>query len=205
MTKRQKIILLLSLTLLGIGSLLLGSEVIRQALFGQPQQIVRTSGKALIGGPFSLIDHTGKRVSDKDFRGKYLLIYFGYTFCPDVCPAELQIMSAALDKLGKKAEKIQPLFITIDPERDDVKQMSQYVGHFHKTFVGLTGNVQETTKAAKTYRVYFAKVKDKSSSADYIMDHSSLIYLMDGEGNYVAHFTYGTSPDKIAKRIAEAL
>ena len=203
MHKFSKTRLLIILALASIIALLFATGFVRDIALGPQTPLVRSSGKALIGGPFTLIAHTGKRMSDKDFRGKYMLIYFSYTFCPDVCPAELQVMSAALDKLGKRAEKIQPLFITVDPERDDVKQMAQYVDHFHKSFVGLTGTVDEVKLAAKKYRVYFAKTVDKSSSAKYLMDHSSLIYLMDDKGEYVTHFAYGTDPDKIAERISK--
>lgn len=203
MTRIKQTGLLVALAIAAIVILLVGTGFLRDIVRGPQMSHVRSTGKALIGGAFSLTTHTGQRMSDKDFRGKYMLVYFGYTFCPDICPAELQVMSAALDTLGKSADKITPVFITIDPERDDVKQMAQYMGHFHKSFVGLTGTVQEIKDAAKKYRIYFVKVKDKSSSAEYLMDHSSLIYLMDDKGEYVTHFTYGTSPDKIAERIAK--
>jgi len=205
MTRFKRTGLLVALGLAAIMILLIGTGFVRDIVLGPQMSHVRSTGKALIGGAFNLTAHTGKRMTDKDFRGKYMLVYFGYTFCPDICPAELQVMSAALDALGKTAEKIAPIFITVDPERDDVKQMAQYMAHFHKSFVGLTGTVQEIKDAAKKYRVYFAKVKDKSSTAEYLMDHSSIIYLMDGKGEYVTHFTYGTSPDKIAERIAKIL
>ncbi len=203
MTRFKRTGILVALAIAAIVILLVGTGFVRDIVRGPQMSYVRSTGKALIGGAFSLTAHTGQRMSDKDFRGKYMLVYFGYTFCPDICPAELQVMSAALDTLGKRADKITPVFITIDPERDDVKQMAQYMEHFHKSFVGLTGTVQEIKNAAKKYRIYFAKVKDKSSSAGYLMDHSSLIYLMNDKGEYVTHFTYGTSPDKIAERIAK--
>lgn len=162
------------------------------------------SGKALIGGPFNLVDHTGKRVTEKDFRGRYTLVFFGYTYCPDVCPAELQVMSAAIEKLGAKAEKVTPIFITVDPARDTVDQMKSYVANFHPRLVGLTGTPEEIRAAAKAYRVYYAKAKGESAT-DYLMDHSSIVYLMGPDGAYVAHFAYGTGVDKMAAGIAKFL
>ena len=195
------------LTLLPAVLLICGAAAISLVivLSGQPGQPHIVSGKALIGGPFTLTDHTGKRVSEKDFEGKFTLVYFGYTFCPDVCPAELQVMSAALDQLGGKAKNVTPLFITVDPERDGVKQMASYVSNFHERLVGLTGSTEDIGAAAKAYRVYYARVKDESSSADYMMDHSSAVYLMGPKGEYLAHFAYGAGVDKMAAGIAKFL
>ena len=167
--------------------------------------MTQIEGKPLIGGPFSLIDHNGKRVTEKDFEGHFMLVFFGYTYCPDVCPAELQVMTAALEQLGSKADKVTPVFVTIDPKRDTVEQMASYVSNFHERLVGLTGSFEEIRAAAKAFRVYYAKAKDDSSSADYLMDHSSIVYLMGPKGEYAAHFSYGTSPDKMAKGIAKHL
>lgn len=169
---------------------------------GQQPQVV--SGKALIGGPFTLTDHTGKRVTEKDFAGGHTLVYFGYTYCPDICPAELQVMSAALDALGDKAEKVTPVFVTIDPERDTVEQMKSYVENFHPRLVGLTGSSEDIKKAAKAYRVFYAKAKSDSAT-EYLMDHSSIVYLMSPKGEYLTHFSYGTAPDKMAEGIIKFL
>lgn len=167
-----------------------------------PQQTI--SGKALIGGPFSLVDHNGKRVTEKDFRGEFTLVFFGYTYCPDVCPAELQVVSAALDTLGEKAKRVTPLFITIDPERDTAEQMKSYVENFHPRLVGLTGTAEEIRAAAKAYRVYYARAKGEAST-EYLMDHSSIVYLMSPDGSYLAHFAYGTDVDTMAEGIAKFL
>lgn len=167
-----------------------------------PQQTI--SGKALIGGPFSLVDHNGKRVTEKDFQGEFTLVFFGYTYCPDVCPAELQVVSAALDALGEKAKRVTPLFITIDPERDTAEQMKSYVENFHPRLVGLTGTAEEIRAAAKAYRVYYARAKGESST-EYLMDHSSIVYLMSPDGTYLAHFAYGTDVDTMAEGIAKFL
>ena len=146
-------------------------------------------------------------MSDKDFLGGYTLVFFGYTFCPDVCPAGLQVMSAALDKLGPEADKIQPVFVTIDPERDTPDVMASYIGHFHPRLIGLTGSADDIAKAAKAYRVYYAKAKGEEGDdpEDYLMDHSSILYLMDPDGKFVKHFTYTTDVDKLALDIKAAI
>jgi cytochrome oxidase Cu insertion factor (SCO1/SenC/PrrC family) len=163
-----------------------------------------TSGTALVGGPFELVAHTGATVRDEDFRGKYMLISFGYTYCPDICPAELQVTSAALDRLGEKARDIQPIFITIDPERDTPQVLAQYMPNFHPRYLGLTGSKEAIDKAAKAYRVYYAKA-DNSSGGDYLMDHSSIIYLMDKQGTFLKHFSYGTDAKALAAAIEAAI
>ena len=172
--------------------------------YNAPQRItsVTSSGKALVGGPFSLVDHTGRRVTEKDFKGRLMLVFFGFTNCPDVCPAELQVMGAALDKLGDKAKEVVPVFVTVDPERDTAQQMASYISNFRPGFVGLTGTPEEIAAVAKTYRVYYARVKDEGSTAGYTMDHSAIAYLMDRQGDYAAHFAYGTDADAMAARIA---
>jgi cytochrome oxidase Cu insertion factor (SCO1/SenC/PrrC family) len=162
-------------------------------------------GKARIGGPFSLTDHTGKRVTEKDFRGRHLLVFFGFTFCPDVCPAGLQVMAAALDRLGAKAERVTPLFISIDPERDTRERLVQYVQSFHPRLVGLTGTPDEIRAAAAAYRVFHKKVKDEKSAAEGTMEHTSIIYLMDPAGEFVAHFTHATPVETIAAALARVL
>jgi cytochrome oxidase Cu insertion factor (SCO1/SenC/PrrC family) len=171
----------------------------------QSRSTASGSGTALVGGPFTLTDQTGKRVTEKDYLGHYTLVFFGYTFCPDVCPTELQVMSAALDKMGAKADAIQPLFITIDPERDTVDVMKQYVANFYPRLVGLTGSPQEIAAAAKAYRVYYAKVPGKSGANDYLMDHSSIVYMMDKQGMFLKHFTYTTDADALAEALEAAI
>jgi protein SCO1/2 len=169
------------------------------------QASVRSIGQALVGGPFALTDHTGKRVTDRDFRGKSLLVFFGFTFCPDVCPAGLQVIAAALDKLGPKAERLQPLFVTLDPERDTPAQLAQYVASFHPRLIGLTGTQAEIDAVAKAYRVYFKRVEDPKSTAGYSIDHSAIIYLMGPDGAYVTHFTPTMGADAMAERLARVL
>ena len=162
-------------------------------------------GRALVGGPFQLVDHTGKPVTDKDFRGRYMLVMFGFTFCPDICPSGLQVLSAALDRIGRKADKVVPIFISVDPERDTPKALADYVVSFHPRLVGLTGTPEQVDKAAKAYRVYYKKVRDEASSAPYTIDHSALIYLMGPDGAYVAHFSHTTGVEAMAERLAKLL
>ncbi len=163
------------------------------------------SGKALIGGPFVLTNQKGEAVTDLTYRGKYMLVSFGYTSCPDICPAELQLMSNAMDLLGPKADKVTPIFITVDPQRDTVQKMASYVENFHPRMVGLTGTPDEIKQAASAYRVYYAKADDAASASDYVMDHSTFLYLMDPEGQYVTHFAYGITREKLAEGIAKAM
>ncbi|MFN3745089.1 MAG: SCO family protein [Hyphomicrobiaceae bacterium] len=198
----------LRLAIVALAATLVGVVVALAVLPGPREQVSRTlpsTGRALVGGPFTLVDHTGKTVTEKDFRGRYLLIYFGFTHCPDVCPSALQVVAAALDKLGAKADQVVPIFITVDPERDTPEQLASYVPSFHPRLVGLTGTQEQIAAAAKAYRVYAKKVEDPKSSAGFTYDHTSLIYLMDREGAYVAHFTHATSVDRIAERLAKVL
>lgn len=189
-------------------SFLLGGLVAMAVLPGGRDRLfsgLPSAGKALVGGPFSLIDHNGRAITDKDFRGRYMLVYFGFTYCPDVCPSGLQVIAAALQKLGSKAERIVPVFITIDPERDTPEQLREYVKSFDPRLVGLTGTPHDVDAAAKAYRVYYKKVQDEKSTAGYTFDHTSIIYLMDPQGAYVTHFTHATSVDALADRLAKVL
>lgn len=170
-----------------------------------PGMAVTSVGKATVGGPFSLIDHNSKRVTDQDFRGRFMLVYFGFTFCPDVCPSGLQVMAAAIDKLGSRAEDVVPIFVTVDPERDTPEALRQYVASFHPRLVGLTGSAEEIVDIARRYRVYFRKVKDETSAAAYTIDHTSIIYLMGREGEFITHFTHASPVDTIAAGIAKAM
>ncbi len=154
-----------------------------------------------IGGPFELMDHQGNRVTDADFRGKLMLIYFGYGFCPDVCPTELQNLAVALDEMGGTGKAVQPIFITVDPERDTVDFLAEYVANFHDRLVGLTGTREQIDATATLYRVYHAKVKNGADD-DYLVDHSSYVYLMGQDGAFLTMFRGATDPKKIAETIA---
>ena len=167
---------------------------------------VATTGTALIGGPFTLVGKDGKPVSDQVFRGKYMLVFFGFTHCPDICPAELQVMSAALDELGPKANEVIPIFITLDPERDTPQLVSDYVMNFGPRFVGLTGTPEAVAQAAKVYRVVYSKFQEEGAKpGDYSIDHSALVYLMGKDGEYLTHFAYGTPAAKMAETLRRYL
>jgi protein SCO1/2 len=157
-----------------------------------------------IGGPFSLVDQNGVTRNDSDFRGKLMLVYFGYTYCPDICPATLLAMSQALDQLGQAGDQVQPIFITIDPERDTEAQMKLYAANFHPRLLALTGGAEQVSVAEKAYRVYAKKVTEPGK-ADYLMDHSSFIYLMDREGKLVALISPGADPAAMAEAIRKRL
>ena len=161
-------------------------------------------GKEPIGGPFALIDQDGKPRTDTDFRGKLLLIYFGFTYCSDACPIDLQSMATALDRLGAVAERVQPVFITVDPEKDTPEQLKGYVALFHPRLVGLTGSSQQVRKVARAYRVYAAK-SEPSRPADPNIDHSSFVFLIDADGKYIGFFPPGTSADRMVEVIRKQL
>lgn len=162
-------------------------------------------GTPAIGGPFTLTDHNGKKVTDADFKGKPTLIYFGFTYCPDVCPTSLLLMQTAIEQLGKDADKqVNMVLITIDPERDTPAILKDYVGNFGPTIVGLTGSPDEIATAAKAYRVYYRKVEGKDG-APYLMDHSSIFYLLDKRGRFVKHFTHQSKAEDIAAAIKPLL
>jgi cytochrome oxidase Cu insertion factor (SCO1/SenC/PrrC family) len=175
----------------------------RQALL--PASGPVTSGKALVGGPFSLTDDTGKRVTDKDYRGRYMLVFFGYTSCPDICPAGLQLMAAVLENLGPKADRVAPIFISVDPERDTSQKLAGYVKNFSPRLVGLTGTPEEIAAVTKAYKVYYKKVPNDAAPGDYGMDHTSIIYLMDPDGAFVTHFTPATTVEDMTAKLDKVL
>jgi protein SCO1/2 len=170
-----------------------------------PSAGVKVIGQALVGGPFTLTDHKGRRVTDQDFRGRHMLVFFGFTLCPDVCPTALQVASEALNKLGPKADQIVPIFISVDPERDTPSQLASYVESFHPRLIGLTGSQAEIDAVVKAYRVYVRRVEDPKSSAGYTFDHTSLIYVMGPDGAYRTHFTHTTNAGAMAERLARLL
>lgn len=164
-----------------------------------------SSGQALIGGPFSLADTAGLPVTDKTYAGQPMLVYFGFTHCPDICPSGLQVISAALDKLGPGAAKVSPLFITLDPERDTGPKLGEYLKSFHPRLIGLTGSPDAIAGVTKAYRVYAKKVASDTGSGDYSIDHSGFMYLMDADGKYVTHFPHNVSAEQLSAKLAELL
>ncbi len=159
-----------------------------------------------IGGPYTLQASDGTAITEKTYRGKWQLVYFGYTLCPDACPTALNEIAGALQQLGPLADKVQPLFITVDPARDTPKVLGEYVKAFDPRIVGLTGTPDEIAAAARAYRVYYAKVADKDAPEGYLMDHSSVIYVMrPGDGRFVATFTNETTADQMAERLKKLI
>jgi cytochrome oxidase Cu insertion factor (SCO1/SenC/PrrC family) len=160
-------------------------------------------GRGEIGGPFTLTDPNGRRRSDSEFRGRLMIVYFGYTFCPDVCPTDLMAITQALDALGPAANAIQPVFITLDPERDD-KVMAEYLRAFHPSFVGLTGSPEEIRKVANEFKAFYAKVKDEKTG-EYFIDHSGAIYLIGRDGRYLGFMPPQTAPDRLVEILRKYL
>ncbi len=206
MQKRAIIIFLLGLLVLlgGAAAYLLTAPATTVARL--PSQA--GSGTPEIGGAFELVDQSGATRTQVDFAGRHMLVYFGYTYCPDVCPTSLSIMSQALDLLeaetGSLEDRVVPVFVTVDPARDDVPAMATYAEHFHPRLVALTGSDEQIAAAAKAYRVYYRKAEDPSAS-EYLMDHSSFIYLMGPDGTYVGHFAHNASPQEIAEGLKRFL
>ena len=161
-------------------------------------------GREPVGGPFDLVDHAGRRRTDADFRGKLVLLYFGYTHCPDVCPTELQALSLALDMLGPAGDAVQPLFITLDPERDTPSHLADYVTAFHPHLVALTGPDAAIRKVALAYKVYFAR-SVAAEGGDYGLDHTGFIYLVGKDGCYLGFLPPGSSPEQIAQAVRARL
>jgi protein SCO1 len=198
-------------TVLAVAAGLVIGVAVALAVFPQAREALMpaagpvTSGKALVGGPFTLTNDTGKQVTEKDYRGRYMLVFFGYTSCPDICPAGLQLISAAIENLGPKADRIAPLFISVDPERDTPEKLAAYVKNFNPRLVGLTGTPEEITAVTKAYKVYYKKVPNEASPGDYAMDHTSIIYLMDPSGEFVTHFTPTTTVEEMTAKLDKVL
>lgn len=159
-------------------------------------------GQAAIGGPFDLLDQNGKRFTEKDLLGQFALLYFGFTWCPDICPEELDKIAAATDQTEKlTGVQVTPVFLSVDPQRDGVAQVRDYVKEFHPRMVGLTGSYEQTGAAAKAYRVYFSKTQD--SKDDYLVDHSIITYLINPEGKFVTFFGKNFTAEEMSRNIAE--
>lgn len=184
--------------------LIAAASIAAYALMSSPQKPAGL-GEAFVGGPFTMVNHRGETVTEKSFLGKPMLLFFGFTFCPDVCPTELQVMAAALDELGDKGKDIQPIFVSIDPERDKPEVMAAYVSNFGDRFIGLTGSAEQVAAMAGAYRIFYARQENKERPTDYLMDHSSIVYLMGPDGKFLKHFTYTTDAKALAQGIAEAL
>lgn len=155
-----------------------------------------------VGGPFALTDHTGRVRRDTDFRGRLMLVYFGFTYCPDICPTDLQEIGRAIDLLGAAGDGVQPLFVTVDPERDTAEHLAAYISLFHPRLVGLTGTMDDVRQAARAYKAYFRKAETRGG---YTVDHSAYVYLMDRDGSYLGFFPPNTPAERMVTMIRPRL
>ncbi len=172
------------------------------AIQSQPKISLMAVTDDAFGGPFTLTNHLGQNVTDKDYTGKYRLIYFGFTFCPAICPTELSKMTSVMNDLGDRSKEIQPLFMTVDPERDTVEKMKNYVSLFHSSLIGLTGTSDQIKSVLKDYKIYAAKVDDPSLS-EYTMDHSSFIYFIAPDDRLLHIFRINDSADVMTAKIMQ--
>lgn len=164
----------------------------------------KSTGAAHIGGYFALRDLSGAMVTPHQFQGRYMLVYFGYSFCPDICPTSLENMSDAMERLGLESAKVQPIFITVDPARDTREQLEVFMKEFHPSFKALTGSQSAVNRAMKAYKVYAARA-DEGDGENYLVDHSSIVYFMGPEGKFVTHFTHQTPGHEMALKILEII
>ncbi len=155
-----------------------------------------------IGGAFELLDQNGKTFTDKDMMGKYALVYFGFTHCPMICPTALSSLSLALNEMGDKAKEFNIILITTDPERDTVERLKEYLSSFSAPIIGLTGTKEQLAVAVAAYRVYYEKLP-ADATGNYDMNHSSIVYVMDREGKFIAHFNHENSAESIAATLKE--
>ena len=159
-----------------------GAYFVRTIGVREPPSV--TTGEAAIRSEFSLIDHNGNRVTEADFLGRWQLVFFGFTYCPDVCPTTLAYMANVLDRFGGEVERVAPIFITVDPSRDTPEVMAEHVQAFHPKLVGLTGSEAAVAAAAQSFRVYYEKMEEETAPDGYLMAHSGHIYLMTPEGRF---------------------
>ncbi|MEW8508434.1 MAG: SCO family protein [Candidatus Thiodiazotropha sp.] len=168
-------------------------------------QMDMSEGKRAEGigdGQFLLTDHLGRLVSKESMRGKYQILYFGYTFCPDICPTSLQVLFQALDILGEKADRFQPYFITIDPERDTVAVMSNYVRYYDERLIGVTGSPRMIKRMAGDFKARYEKVVEEGSDPSmYLMDHTASLYILDPEGRFLTKLAHGIEPGDVAEEL----
>jgi protein SCO1/2 len=194
---------LLLMSILMLGGLAAGGLFLTLGQLREAEPVVVTTGEADVGGPYSLLDQNGVRRSDEDFRGRYMLVFFGFTYCPDICPTTLAILSAALENIGPLADEVVPIFITVDPQRDTPEILKPYLSAFGPEFVGLTGTREEIDNAVSAYRAFYQIVETEND--DYLVDHSTIIYLMDGEGKFVTNYDLNMGPDAIAEDLRERI
>lgn len=199
MTKRTFVFLVSFLGLALLGSIAAGYWLVSGGRIGQ------TETADLVGGPFALTDQRGATLSNADLEGRYMMVFFGYTYCPDFCPTTLTVVTQAMDLLEPELrDKVEPVFITIDPARDTQDALAEYAKHFHEKIHFLTGSEQQIAEVAKAYRVFYQKIESEEFS-DYLMDHSTITYLMGPDGRYVSHYSFDAEPDEIAADLTQRI
>ena len=162
-------------------------------------------GEAQVGGDFSLIDHESQPFTQEQLKGRFALVYFGFTHCPDICPTGLMTITHALEALGKDAQAIQPVFISVDPERDTPKALSEYLQNFHPSFIGLSGSDEQVKQTAAAFKVYYSKVEQPGSALGYLVDHSGYIFLMGPDGKYLAHFPHNVAEQTLTATLRKLM
>jgi protein SCO1/2 len=188
---------------LPLAAFLLGLVVLGVAAVLTLTPASRPAGAAAVGGPFTLTDHNGRKVTDRDFVGAPHLVFFGFTHCPDICPTKLFELSEVLRATGDKGRRLRALFITVDPERDTPEAMKSYVASFDERIVGLTGDPEAVQQTVRAYRAFARKVPLKEG--DYTMEHTALVYLMDRNGQFVGSFNLNRPPDEAARDLLARL
>lgn len=175
---------------------------LKDASFSQRGWVDSSSGEALIGGDFEMVSHTGAPFTQDDLKGHYSLVYFGFTYCPDICPTTLLTVADTIDSLPASIQaQLLPVFVTVDPKRDTQEVMAQYVENFHPKLIGLTGSDAQVARIASAYKVYYSAAPDSEQDASYMVDHSGYLYLMGPDGRYLAHFPHNVT----SQRLADAL
>lgn len=199
MTRTLRVLLVVAISLMVIAAGGLAAVILIPS--PQPQMTIARTGA--IGGPFSLIASDGRTVTDETYRGKWMLIYFGYTSCPDACPTALNNMGVALDRLGSEAAKLQPIFITVDPKRDTREALAEYLKSFDPRIVALTGTEEQLAGLIKRYHLYVSR--QPASDGHYLVDHSSYFYLMDPDGKFVNILHDDLSGENMVARLRELM
>ncbi len=212
----QRILLLLAILAAALAAALAATLYL---IDERVREAARSATAPAIGGPFALVDHRGRAVTEADYRGKLMVVTFGYTFCPDVCSTGLYKIGQALDALGEDAGQVHPLFITVDPERDTAQALADYVGKFHPALVGLTGSPEQVEAVAKAYRIYYAQAPPAHShedggegrhehaeeGGDYLMAHSTATYVMGRDGGFRQAVSQGSSAEDLTAAIRKHL
>jgi cytochrome oxidase Cu insertion factor (SCO1/SenC/PrrC family) len=203
----KKFFILLTILLLVLTSVMI---LVTGDRTSQRSQLASFLGKkepaAQIGGAFSLTDSTGKAVSDTDFRGRVMMVFFGFTHCPDMCPTTMNVYTKVLSQLDEtKAAQVAPILISVDPERDTPEVLAKYLTNFDKRIIGLTGTPEQVKQAAGVYRAYYAKATGAAASNDYMVDHSGYVYLMGKDGVFINAVAYDAGEQELLRQLTEAL